>query len=178
MRQLFLAGAALLFAAPAAWAQAERAADFGPTTGDREVTLSGSGSSDNELDNTTLGVSGSYGFYTTPNLLFGLRQSVNYTGIDDADDAFNGSTRGFVDYVFGTGRLRPFVGASLGAVYGDNVEESVAVGPEAGVKYYADRNTFVFGQVEYQILFEDSSEFDNNIDDGIFNYTIGVGFNF
>ena len=178
MNRIVIAGVALLVSASPALAQSDSLESVGPRTGDREVTLSGSGLSDDSFDNTTLGVSGSYGVYVSRNTLIGIRQSVNYVGVDDADDSINASTRGFADYVFGADRLRPFVGANVGFIYGDNVNDSFAFGPELGLKYYADANTFVFGMMEYQILVDDSSDVDDAIDDGVFNYTIGIGFNF
>ena len=142
------------------------------------MTLSGTGSSDNDFDSNSFGLSASYGRYTTENWLLGIRQGVNFTDPDNGDNAINGRTLGFVQYVFGQGPWRPFIGFNAGGIYGDGVSDTFAAGPEAGVKYYPDRNTFIFGLVEYQVVFDDVSDFDNAFDDGNFSYTVGVGFNF
>ena len=151
---------------------------YGPKMGDMEVTLSGSGSSNNDFDNHALGLQGSIGKYFSDSILAGVRQSFNYGDVPGDDDLFSGATRGFVDYVYDAGRFRPYVGVSLGAVYGDGVNESLAAGPEIGFKYYADENTFIFVQTEYQFTFEDGDEARDSFDDGIFFHAVGIGFNF
>ena len=107
-----------------------------------------------------------------------MRQGVNFVDTDDDGSAVNGRTLGFADYHFDLGRLRPFLGVAAGALYGEGVKDSLAAGPEGGLKYYADENTFVFGQVEYQVLFDEVSDFDEAFDDGAFAYTLGIGFNY
>ena len=159
-------------------AQESQTRDYGPHAGDRELTLAGSGSSDNDFDSTNLGATGSYGFYPSENWLLGVRQGVNFVDTKNNGSDLNGRTLGFADYVIDLDRLRPYLGLSAGAIYGEGVKDSFAAGPEGGVKYYADENTFVFAQVEYQVLFENVSDVDDALDDGAFNYTLGVGFNF
>lgn len=149
----------------------------GPSTGDWEMTLSGSGSSDTDFDNNTIGVSGSIGQYMMPNVLVGVRQTVNYASTAN-DDTITGATRVFADYVFDIQRWRPYVGASFGGIYGEGVNNTFAAGPELGVKYYPDNNTFIFAQTEYQFTFRDSDEIDDAFDDGGFFHALGVGFNF
>ena len=151
----------------------------GPEQGDWELTLSGNGASDNDFETNTLGVSGSIGKYLTDNVLLGARQSVNWADIGDgSDDLVSGSTRGFADYVFDLGAFRPYLGVSVGALYGDGVNDSLAAGPQVGFKYYADENTFIFAQTEYQFAFDSPADADEAFDDGGFNHAIGVGFNF
>lgn len=150
----------------------------GPQAGDWDATLSGSGTSNNDFDDHNLGVSGSIGKYMTENILLGARQSVTFADVPGSDDVINGATRGFVDYVFDLGRFRPFVGVSLGGIYGENITDTFAAGPQAGLKYYADQRTFVFAQTEYLFTFRDIDDADNQADDGQFFHTIGIGFNF
>jgi len=40
------------------------------------------------------------------------------------------------------------------------------------------RDLIVALQVEYDLLFNDTTDIDNRFDDGAFFYTLGVGFNF
>lgn len=176
----YLAIGALAAAIPGL-ALAQGMAEVGPRTGDREFTLAGTGSSDDDLDNTSAGISAELGWYLSRQLAVGVRQSVNFADIegeDLSDDFWNGATRGFLDYHFGQGALRPFVGASLGMIYGDGVEDTGFAGPEVGLKYYVLPQTFVLGRAEYQFFFEDADDADEAFDDGSFAYVLGVGFNF
>ena len=153
----------------------------GPEAGDREFTLSGTGSSDKDFDNSSFGISADLGWYRTDQFVWGIRQSLNFTDIqgeDISDDFWNGSTRGYVDYHFGQGAARPFVGASLGGIYGDGVIDTGVAGLEAGLKYYVLEKTFILARAEYQFFFENSDDAEDNFDDGAWNYVFGVGFNF
>lgn len=173
--------AALLVAAMAlpgtAMAQTMDDSDVGPAQGDWEFTLSGTGTSNNDFDNHQIGVSGDIGNYVTDNILLGVRQSVNFTDLP-GDDQVNAATRGFADYVFDLGRFQPFVGFNFGGIYGDGVNDTFATGPEAGMKYYADQNTFVFVRGEYTFTFSNTDDANEAADDGQYYYTVGVGFNF
>jgi len=152
-----------------------------PSDGDREFSLSGTGTSDKDFDNSSFGVSGDIGWYTSSNLSLGIRQSVSYADIkgeDATDDFWNGSTRGYANYHFGGGNARPFVGASLGGVYGDGVNEGGFAGLELGLKYYVLESTYILGRAEYQFFFDSGDEAEDAFDDGAWAYVIGVGFNF
>ena len=152
---------------------------YGPSEGSHEFQLSGTGTSDRGIDNGSFGITGTYGWYMSRDLELAVRQSVNWASIDNGSDRINGSTRGALDYHFNvTDRFRPFVGASVGAIYGDAVHDTGIIGPEAGVKYYLNPTTFIVGQMEYQYMFDDGDEIDNNFDNGAFAYTLGLGLNF
>ncbi|MDX1735641.1 MAG: hypothetical protein R3228_14805, partial [Halioglobus sp.] len=114
-------------------------------------------------------------------LVYGARQSANFTDVKGDNlsrDIWNGSTRGYVNYHFGENNARPFVGASLGAVYGDAVDDTGFAGLEFGLKYYVLAKTYILGRAEYQFFFDSGGSAEDNWDDGAFAYTIGVGFNF
>ena len=167
-----LAAAAAL---PLATATAET---VGPRAGDHEITLAGTGSNDKDFDNGSIGLSGSWGQYLTDTWSWSIRQGLNYSSVAN-DDAWNGSTRVGLDYNFMPGeRLRPFVGANIGAIYGDNVNDTGIAGPEFGLKYYVKPQTFVYLQTEYQFQFEDADEINNQFDDGSWAHTIGFGINY
>lgn len=154
------------------------AEDVGPRAGDHEITLSGTGSNDKNFDNGSFGLSGSWGQYLTDTWSWSVRQNVSYSSVAD-DDSINGSTRLGIDYNFMPGnRLRPFVGANIGALYGDNVNDTGIAGPELGLKYYIKPQTFVYLQTEYQFQFEDADQIDNQFDDGSWAHTIGFGINY
>ncbi|NND68061.1 MAG: outer membrane beta-barrel protein [Halioglobus sp.] len=153
----------------------------GPASGEREFSLAGTGAGDKDFDNSSVGLSADYGWYHDDRTVYGIRQSASYAdvqGRNSSGDTWNGSTRGYVDYHFGTGNARPFVGASLGAVYGDSVQDSGFAGAEFGLKYYVLDKTYIMGRAEYQFFFNGGSEAEDNWDDGAFVYTVGVGFNF
>lgn len=153
----------------------------GPAQGDREFSLAGTGSSDKDFDNSTFGISADLGWYTSARTAWGVRQSINFADIEGqglSDDFWNGSTRGYVNYHFGGGNARPFIGASLGVVYGDGVNDSGFAGLEFGLKYYVLEKTYILARAEYQFFFDSGSSAEDNFDDGAFAYTFGMGFNF
>jgi len=144
--------------------------------GDWELTLAGSGSNGPDFDGVALAVNGSLGFFIADPLELGVRQSLTYE--DFTGSAWTGSTRAFLDFHFDIGRLQPFVGANIGFVYGDNVHDTWAGAPEAGVKYFVDPNTIIFFMAEYQFFFDQDNSFDNSFSDGQFVYTLGLGWRF
>jgi hypothetical protein len=151
----------------------------GAKTGSNEITLSGTGSSNNDFDAGSFGVSGSYGYFMTNSFELGARQSINWAGANNADDSWSGSTRIFADYHFlSTQRFRPFVGASIGYTYGDGVSDTGTIGPELGIKYYVNDTTFIIGMAEYQWFFDSGDDVSDNFDNGAFLYTVGLGFVF
>ena len=161
----------------------DRQSQFGGVAGDREFSLSGTGSSDRDFDSTSFGVSGDVGWYLRDDVILGVRQSVNYASIegeDITDDFWNGSTRGYANYQFApTERLRPLVGASLGAIYGDGVNDGGFAGLELGAKYYVRSKTYILGRAEYQWFFDSASDADDAFsDNGAWAYTVGLGYNF
>lgn len=172
--------AAILSTAVAAQ-PAATSSNIGPIQGEREFTLSGTGVGDRNFDSGSFGVSGDYGWYASPRTLYGFRQSINYASIENAslrNDFWNGSTRFFANYHFGTTAFRPFIGASIGGVYGDGVSNSAFAGLETGFKYYVLSKTFLLARAEYQWYFDNARDVDNSFDQGAWAYTIGIGYNF
>lgn len=156
--------------------------NFGPNLGDREFSISGTGGSDQDFNSGTFGVTGDMGWYVRDQVVVGLRQSVNYASIEGEsikDDFWNGSTRGYINYQFLADRARPLLGASLGGIYGDGVNDSAFAGLEMGLKYYVQMKTYVLTRVEYQFLFSSASDATDAFqDDGAWAYTLGMGYNF
>ena len=154
---------------------------YGPVAGEQEITLSGTGSSDRNLDTGSFGMSGDLGWYASDQFVFGVRQSLVYANVDRAstkDDSWSGATRGYVDYHFSDTAFRPFLGASLGGIYGDGITGSGFAGVGAGAKYYVLPKTFVLGRAEYHWFFRKTRQVGNNFDDGAWAYTIGLGYHF
>lgn len=153
---------------------------MGPVQGDREVILSGSGSSDVDFDNNTVNVNGSFAQYLTDATALGLRQGVTFIDRPNVSSQWRGATDLFAQWHFG-GRdaaVRPFVGANVGYFYGDGITDTWVAGPEVGAKWYVRPHTFVLTQVDYQVTFRSSDDVDEDWDDGRFNYRLGVGYNF
>ena len=178
-----LASLLLLSAAATASAQTTVAAPTGDitarTAGEGEFTIGGSGAVNTDFDDSFGGLNFSFGKYTSETLLWALRQTINYANPDSGGTSWNGSTRLALDWhLKAHGKMRPFVGVNIGGVYGDNVRDTWAAGLEGGAKFYVLPRTFIFGLVEYGWFFRQGNDIDDTFDDGQFNYSVGVGFNF
>lgn len=152
--------------------------EFGPHRGDRELIIGGSGGTDHRFDNSFGGATVSYGYFVNDSLSGGLRQSINYTNPDNAGAQWNAATRLAVDQHFLDGPFRPFLGANVGRIYGDNVRDSWVAGLEGGAKYYVQPRTFLHATLEYGWLFQHARSIDDRFDNGQWNWSLGVGFNF
>jgi len=163
----------LMFSAVSLNAQEEE----GIKKGQFEMTVVGSGTSDEDLDGTTLSVEAGLGYFVDDNLELSIRQGSTYAD-RPGDNEWNGSTRLAVDYHFNANPLFPFIGGSFGYLYGDNVNEQFVAGPEAGLKLFASDHAFLFGLLEYEFLLDDPSDVDDNFDNGRFVYSVGIGLTF
>ena len=143
--------------------------------GDKELTLSGSGSSDNEFDTTTFSTEVGFGYFYTNNLEGVLRQGVSIAD-RPGKNSWNASTRLALDYHFDLDKYQPYLGANIGYLYGESVKDTFIAGPEGGLKVFVNDTTFIVASVEYQVLFEDAKNADDQIDDGRWVYGVGLGF--
>lgn len=157
---------------PAVSAQAQQYLDAGTF----ELTLSGSGSSNEDVDAGSFGLAGSFGYYPVDQLEVLVRQTVAYSDFN-AGTSVNATTAVAADYHFDLDRWQPFVGVAVGYTYGDSdVDETFFGGPEAGLKYFVKDDTFLYGLVSYQFFFDDVDDVDEVFDDGSFVYQVGIGF--
>lgn len=165
-----------------AFAQSTQYEPYGPRQGERELSISGTGSSDRSFNSASFGVTGDLGWYLKKTMVLGIRQSINYASIEGEsinDDFWNGSTRGYFNYHFLNSRTRPFLGGSFGGIYGDGVKDSSFAGLETGIKYYVRTKTYFLARIEYQFLFSSSSDASDAFqDDGAWAYTLGLGYHF
>lgn len=145
--------------------------------GDFELTLGGSGSSDERFNGTVFNVEAGLGYFLTRGFEAVLRQGVSYADIPRGDK-WNASTRLSMIYNFDMGTVYPYLGANIGYLYGDMVKDQFIAGPEGGVKFFVNDTTFIFTGIEYQFLFEKVKDADDNFDDGRFVYLLGIGFRF
>jgi hypothetical protein len=166
LRKLFVVPALSLLLLPAL-------ANANFQEGDWELTLSGSAFNGNDFDGMAINVNFSLGHFLTEAVSVGVRQGLGYSDLGGSGD-WTGSTRVFGDLHFDMGEWRPFIGASLGYLYGDGVNDTWLYGPEAGVKWFMNSTTFIFAMVEYQVLCSS----DDFFKDGIFQYSLGLGVRF
>jgi hypothetical protein len=172
MQARWIAIAALAAALPAGQAFAAQEA------GDKSFSISGTGASDKNFDTSSFGTTGELGWFLSDTFELGLRQGINILTLKHADDSWSGSTVGFLDLNVGKGPLVPYIGANLGGIYGDHVQNTETAGVEGGLKWYVKDKTFVAFNVQYEWLFNNNNDIDNRFNDGAFLYSIGVGFNF
>jgi len=147
----------------------------GFSQGDKVFSLNGNGMSDQDFDTTTFSVSGSLGYFFTDKIEGSIRQNVGFSDIEDSGSNWNGTTRAAVDYNFDMGRVWPFVGGTIGYIYGDGVHDTGIIGPEAGLRVFVNQTTFILGMVEWDFFF-DSGDNEDTLDDSVFIYTVGIGF--
>jgi hypothetical protein len=139
------------------------------------LTFGGSGASNKDFESNAMSLNAGLGYFFTDNAAIVLRQEVNVT--DTANDrAWSGSTRVACDYHFGKGTFRPYLGANIGGLYGDGVKEQFIAGPELGLKAFLTPKAFVYVNAEYQFLFSNSDQIDDNYRDGRFVYSLGLGY--
>jgi outer membrane protein W len=160
LRKLYLVPVLALLAIPAlASAQFE--------AGNYALELSGSGSNDQDFTTGNAAVNLNLGYFMTKELELGVRQGIVWA---DGGSAWSGQTVVAADWHFDMDRWQPYIGANIGYVYGDNVDDAWIAGPEAGVKYFVNSTTFVDANVAYEFNLEDG------LDNGGFLYTLGLGF--
>ena len=135
--------------------------------GDVDLTLTGGGASDKSLQNTSFTATAGLGYFLTNEVELGLRQSVSYTS------NWDGATSVFADYNFSQfGKLVPFVGVSIGHAYGPDVVNHWFGGPEAGLRLFLNKSSYIYGSAEYQF------DINQGINAAGFIYTVGIGLKF
>jgi hypothetical protein len=150
---------------------------FGYRAGDWQFTLSGTGSNDRDFDSGAFGASLGLSHFLTDGLEIGLRQD-GFVADTGSDDSWNGTTRIGLWYNFDLGRLKPFVGATIGYTYGEATRDSGVIGPEVGLKYFVNQTTFIFGQTAYQYFIDSDDDISDRFKDGSWNHAFGIGFRF
>ncbi len=156
------------------------ASQWGPHTGDHEFTLGGNGSTNKNLDNSIGGATASYGYYFTNAWEGVIRQALSYSNPQgNGGNTWTGETAGALDYhLIDHGAVRPFVGASLGWLYGNHGRDTAAAGLEGGAKFYVMPRTFIYAMADYNWLFRHDRAVAHNFNNGVWNWSVGMGFNF
>lgn len=168
---LLVVGVALTWL-PVSVAQAQ---DFGFRQGEFSLTLGGSGSNDSDANNGGFNVNGNLGYFVADQLELSIRQSYGYSDFGTGS-SWTGATRVGIDYYFDFDRFQPFIGASIGYLYGDQFDDTFAAGPEAGLRFLVNETTFIYASVAYEFFFENASNASDAFEDGQFVYNLGIGF--
>jgi hypothetical protein len=171
IRKAFVFTALLLIPAIASADTGNIARDAGPF----EFTLGGSGSNSKDFDNGGGSIAGSFGWWATPNIELSVRDNASY------NDSGNGSSWGnqvrvAIDLAANLDRFQPFIGANIGYISGTNVHDTAEGAPEAGLKFFLNNSTFIYGMVEYNFFFNSSGN--TTFDKGQFLYGVGLGMRF
>lgn len=144
-----------------------------------EVIVAGVGANDDEFNAGGLNLAASVGYYFTEWFEVSLRQGVSMIdagrGLSDRWDA---SSLGAIDFHIPLGTVVPYVGANFGYVYGDTTDETLAAGPEAGIRIYVKPETFLLISAEYEFFFDSQDRIDDAFEDGTFLYGLGFGVRF
>ena len=170
-KQIILSLAVCLIISAAAQSQ-------GFVAGNNTFNLTGSGSSDKDLDYTSFDVEFSFGHFFTKGLEGQIRQGFSLLDSPGSNDNWNASTRGALDLYLSSRSICPFIGANVGYVYGDNVTDTGVGGPEGGVKLFLNNTTYILGLIEYQFFFKEGDEIKDRFKDGRFVYSLGLGIKF
>lgn len=149
-----------------------------------ELSVSGSGNNGPNFNGFAASGNGSIGYFFTDALELGFRQSASYS--DFAGPAWQGSSRVAIDLHFplgDQGQIVPFIGGNGGYTYGSSSNtDQWELAPEGGIKLFVNGDTFVFAQVEYQFFLNQHSTnnvtLGNDLRQGQFLYTVGVGWRF
>lgn len=139
--------------------------------GDWELTLSGSGSANKGVTAGDFSGNVGIGYFLSKEVELGFRQSATWSDVSGDKSRWGGSSRVALDYHFDFDKFQPFIGVNGGLAYPANDSSFLEVAPEAGVKYFVNATTFLYGLVEYQFS-------TRNNDQSQFVYSLGIGFKF
>jgi len=142
-----------------------------------ELTLSASGENSSRFNGFEANGDVGIGYYLTDNFELAVRQTVGYSDRVPGT-SLDASTAAAVDYnipLGDHGQFVPFFGANIGYVYGKGIKDTWEAAPEAGLKFYFNSTTFIYGEAQYQFFFRRGSAVAGGFSDGQFIYTVGLG---
>jgi hypothetical protein len=144
-----------------------------------EFTLGGSGVSDKHWNAVDAGVNASAGYYFTDVIELTARQSASWvdTGPGSGDKFAFGTTVA-IDFHIPLDVFQPFVGANIGYLYGNGINDTWAAGPEAGVKIYIKSDVFIVVFGEWEVAWHENETFGQALDEGAWFYSVGLGARF
>ncbi len=145
---------------------------------DWEFSMGGSGTSNKDFDTTIFSTELSLGYFFNKSFEIVGRQGIGFYDDDYSGSQWSGSTRLALDLHFPLDRMLPYIGGSIGYVYGDGVLDSFIAGIEGGIKYFVNQTTFINGMMAYEFFFDDTDDVDIAYQDGRFVYVLSIGFRF
>ena len=145
-----------------------------PEAGNWELTLAGRGSTDDEWDDGAFLIGAKVGYFVSKELEVFVRQDIDI--IFEDGGTWGAFTAIGLDYHFDLDAWQPYVGAQIGYFYGDDLitDDTGAIGPEVGVKYFVNNTTFIFGEIGWVFFFDEDESGDE--DDSRYTYSVGIGF--
>lgn len=153
---------------------------FGQVRGPWELQLGAGGVSEKSFRGFAGALNVSAGYFVLDNLELSLRQTLAYTDLG-VPKTFIGATRFGVDYHFPLGERQqflPYLGVNIGYLYGDEAADLIEFAPEAGLKWFASSDVFLFLQLEYQSLVKSGADFTTAFSNGQWVITSGIGIRF
>jgi hypothetical protein len=144
------------------------------------IALAGQGAGDFELSegNELNSVSTGLTYELTDSQDIDLTQDIRVDDLADTNSRWKGATHGDYNFELGAGALRPFVGANADYVYGNRVNDSLLVRPDAGLKMYVQPKTVIVAQAEYQTYFRIVDQVDESVGSGSVEYSVGFRLHF
>ncbi|HEX6117930.1 MAG TPA: OmpA family protein [Dongiaceae bacterium] len=122
---------------------------------------------ENDHDSQLGGINLGLDYRVTPWLALGVEQAGFYH-FSTKDDGLGGRSAASINLLGGgEGEIRPYVGGNIGYLYGSGFDDDFFAGPEVG---------FSLGMFDAKVAYD--IPFNRDLDEGIVNTTIGVGFRF
>ncbi|HMO16555.1 MAG TPA: hypothetical protein PKA63_02005 [Oligoflexia bacterium] len=150
-----------------------------PVEGNSELQLNADFFAPQGSSDKSFSLSGSYGVFVSDDLEVGIRQS--YSGIFPrlASSQWLAVTSPFFDYhirgLSDGDTILPYIGGFLGLVWNDR-DTTGTVGPNAGVKFFVAKNTFLNMNYRYEWFFDKFKRATDNRSDGNHVGQLGIGF--
>lgn len=167
-----IAAVALLVLAFAPFCPAQEAAN-GFEKGEHTLMLSGGGISSEDFSGNKTALEVELGYFWTDTFATAVRQELAYENYRSG--MFLGSTAIAADWFWALSQVSPFVGASVGAVYGNHRDTELVLGPEAGVRKLIGESVFVNLMAQYEMFRDPSAQTPDERWGGRFAYTLGLG---
>ncbi len=146
-----------------------------PEEGDQELQLSADFFGTHKFKSYSTNVEASYGFFVSDALEVGARLGYIGSFPHGGKSGWMMTALPFIDYHFrGVSegdKILPYIGA-FGGWYFNDRDDSYALGPEAGVKFFVYDKTFINTQYRYE--FFDSL----NTRDAFHQFNVAIGFLF
>ena len=147
-----------------------------PLAGSNEVQVSAGFFHAQDSDSGNFNADVSYGYYLTPGWEIGFRQALNYEFLAHARDFWTATTTPFILYNFHVSDiLIPYLGVHGGVVWNDR-DATGTFGPNAGLKLFFTKQTFLNIGYRYEWFFKSIRSAEDNRTHGNHVANIGIGF--